>query len=399
MTNFRFTPSLAREAGFAPDVLGELINYVDVKIANGDLPGAVMLLARGDNLVFSSVSGYADLASKTPLHSDAIFTLYSMSKPLTAVGILTLYDEGRWKLDDPVSRFLPEFKDIAALPGSAATREPTMLELFTHTAGFSFGRTPEEVMETIQRVDWSGARSLSELIGRYASMPLAYQPGEDWQYSVATDLQAEIVERLTGERFDLYMSRRVFEPLGMTDTRFRLDHDQARRLVRGYVQDADSGSLRPATEDEKLESIFPMGGTSFVSTAMDFARFARMLLNGGVLGDARILSSQAVELMLSNHLSDNFLETTRGVQHYVLGNGNGHALNGLVCVDPVRAGRPVGKGTYEWGGAFGTWFWADPENDIIFVGMTHVRRGQGNMRPLDVISQELVYRAFDDRRS
>jgi CubicO group peptidase (beta-lactamase class C family) len=103
--------------------------------------------------------------------------------------------------------------------------------------------------------------------------------------------------------------------------------------------------------------------------------------------------------MLSNHLSDNFLETTRGVQHYVLGNGNGHALNGLVCVDPVRAGRPVGKGTYEWGGAFGTWFWADPENDIIFVGMTHVRRGQGNMRPLDVISQELVYRAFDDRRS
>lgn len=395
MTDFRFTPSVAKEAGFAPEVLAELGAYVELKIANGDLPGAVMLLARGDQLIFSSVKGYYDIERRTALQHDAIFTLYSMSKPLTAVGILTLFDEGCWELDDPVSRHLPEFAGIATLPGSGATREPTMRELFTHTAGFSFGQTPEEVMENIQRIDWSGARSLSELIGRYASMPLAYQPGEDWQYSIATDLQAEIVERLTGERFDLYMERRVFEPLGMLDTGFRLDHEQSRRLARGYIQDPDAGRLRTATEAEKLESIFPMGGTSFKSTAMDYARFARMLLNGGALGDARILSPEAVGLMLSNHLSDDLLQTTRTVQHYVVGNGNGHGLNGLVCIDPERAGRPVGKGTYEWGGAFGTWFWVDPENDILFVGMTHLRRDQGNLRPLDVISQDIVYRAFE----
>lgn len=394
MPTFSFTPRPASEAGFAPAVLAELAAYADVRTAMGDLPGTVMLLARGDDLVFFDTAGYADVALRTPLHSDAIFTLYSMTKPLTAAGILLLYDEGRWQLDDPVERYLPEFADIAQLPGSGATRGPTMRELFTHTAGFSFGRTPEEVMETVRRIGWSNARSLTELIGRYAEMPLAYQPGEDWQYSVATDLQAEIVERLTGERFDLFMQRRLFDPLGMVDTAFQLDHEQARRLVTGHIRVPETKSLRAATDAERLESTFPMGGTSFKSTAMDYARFARMLLKRGTLGDTRVLSSEAVELMLTNQLSEEFLQTPRGVQHYQLGNGNGHALNGLVCVDPARAGRPVGRGTYEWGGAFGTWFWVDPEHDILFVGMTHVQREQGNLRPIDVISQELVYRAL-----
>lgn len=397
MSQFRFTPSIASEVGFAPEVLAELAAYVEVKTANGDLPGAVMLLARGDRIVLFSATGHDEVAARTPLQSDALFTLYSMSKPLTAAGILILYDEGRWKLDDPVALYLPEFADIATLPGSGATRGPTMRELFTHTAGFSFGRTPEEVMATIQRVNWSNARSLTELIGRYAAMPLAYQPGENWEYSVATDLQAEIAERLTGERFDRFMERRVFEPLGMVDTGFVLDRERSRRLVTGHVRDGESGRLRAATEAERMESIFPMGGTSFKSTALDYARFARMLLNRGSLGDVRVLAPDTVELMLSNQLSDEFLQTPRGVQHYRLGNGNGHALNGLVCVDPARAGRPVGRGTYEWGGAFGTWFWVDPENDVLFVGMTHAQRIQGDPRPIDVVSQELVYRALKER--
>ena len=394
MTPFRFTPTLASEAGFAPEILAELAAYARASSASGDLPGTVLLLARGDRLLLFDVAGHADVAERTPLHPDAIFTLYSMTKPLTAAGILTLYDEGRWKLDDPVADYLPEFRDIASLPGSKATRGPTMRELFTHTAGFSFGSTPEEVMQTIQRVGWSNARSLTEVIGRYAAMPLAYQPGEDWQYSVATDLQAEIVERLTGERFDLFMERRVFEPLGMTDTGFDLDAMQARRLVTGHVRDPETGRLRAAAPAERMESIFPMGGTSFKSTALDYARFARMLLNRGSLGDVQILQPETVDLMLSNQLSDDFLASPRGVQHYRLGQGNGHALNGLVCIDPTQAGRPVGRGTYEWGGAFGTWFWIDPENDILFVGMTHAQRRQGDPRPIDVVSQDVVYRAL-----
>jgi len=394
MVDFMFKPVPAGEAGFTVEPLQELRVYFDTLVASGEFPGVVALLARGERLVMSHTAGYADIDTKMPLHPDSIFTLFSMTKPLAAVGMMLLHEEGKWKLDDPISLHLPEFRDIASLPGSGATREPTIRELFTHTAGFSFGKTPEEMMKFLQTTNWSTARSLTELIGRYARLPLAYEPGQNWEYSVATDLQAEIVERLTGERLDLFLKRRVFDPLGMRDTAFALSYEQNRRLVRGHVTDAQTGRLRGATVEERLESIFPMGGTSFKSTAMDFARFARMLLNRGSLGDARVLKPESVDLMLSNLLSDEFLKTRRGILHYVVGHGNGYAMNGLVCMDPERAGRPVGRGTYEWGGAFSTFFWVDPENDLLFVGMMNRQRSRTEMRPPEAISQELVYRAL-----
>jgi CubicO group peptidase (beta-lactamase class C family) len=396
MVEFMFKPVPADEAGLAAEPLQALRMYFDTLVAGGEFPGVVALLARGDRLAMGHTAGYADIETKTPLHADSIFTLFSMTKPLTAVGMLLLHEEGQWTLDDPVSLHLPEFRDIARLPGSGATREPTIRELFTHTAGFSFGKTPEEMLRFLQSTDWSSARSLTELIGRYARLPLCYEPGEDWEYSVATDLQAEIIERLTGERFDLFMKRRVFEPLGMRDTAFALSDEQSGRLVRGHVTDAQTGRLRGATMEERRESIFPMGGTSFKSTAMDFARFARMLLNRGNLGDAQVLKPESVDLMLSNLLSEEFLKTRRGILHYVVGHGNGHGMNGLVCVDPKRAGRPVGRGTYEWGGAFSTFFWVDPENDLLFVGMMNRQRSRTEMRPPEVIAQELVYRALKE---
>jgi CubicO group peptidase (beta-lactamase class C family) len=396
VVDFMFKPVPAGEAGFSAEPLQALRLYFDTLVAGGAFPGVVALLARGDRLVMGHTAGYADIETKTPLHADSVFTLFSMTKPLTAVGMLLLHEEGKWNLDDPVSLHLPEFRDIARLPGSAATREPTIRELFTHTAGFSFGKTVEEMTRFLQTTDWSSARSLTELIGRYARLPLCYEPGKDWEYSVATDLQAEIIERLTGERFDLFMRRRVFEPLGMRDTAFALSDEQNCRLVRGHVVDAQTGRLRGATMEERRESIFPMGGTSFKSTAMDYARFARMLLNRGSLGEARVLKLESVDLMLSNLLSEDFLKTRRGILQYVVGHGNGHAMNGLVCVDPERAGRPVGRGTYEWGGAFSTFFWVDPENDLLFVGMMNRQRSRTEMRPSEVIAQEMVYRALKE---
>ena len=394
MVDFMFKPVPAGEAGFSAEPLQALQLYFDTLIAGGSFPGVVALLARGDQLVMGHTAGYADIETKHPLHPDSIFTLFSMTKPLTAVGMLLLHEEGKWKLDDPVSLYLPEFREIARLPGSSATREPTIRELFTHTAGFSFGKTPEEMMRFLQTTDWSSARSLTELIKRYARLPLCYEPGQNWEYSVAPDLQAEMIERLTGERFDLFMKRRVFGPLGMRDTAFALSDEQSRRLVRCHVTDVETGRLRGATMEERRESVFPMGGTSFKSTAMDYARFARMLLNRGSLGEAQVLKPESVELMLSNLLSDDFLKTRRGIMHYVVGHGNGHGMNGLVCVDPERAGRPVGRGTYEWGGAFSTFFWADPKNDLLFVGMMNRQRSRTEMRPPEVIAQELVYRAL-----
>ena len=395
--SFKFTPVTATEAGFSATVLNELDIYFETLVASGQLPGHVMLLARGDQLVHGHVTGYADWDTKSPLHPDAIFRLFSMTKPLTAVAMLLLYEEGKWQLDDPVSLYLPEFKNIARLPGSHATREPTIREIFTHTAGFSFGKTREEMLDRMQRIAWHRAGSLTELIGRYACMPLEYEPGTSWEYSGATDLQAAIVERLTGERFDLFLRRRLFEPLGMHDTTFCLTHAQAQRLVPGHVFEQAACRLRRAEDADQMESIYPMGGTSFKSSAVDFARFARMLLNRGSLGDVQVLKAETVELMLSNHLPDSLLENRYSDAHYVIGQGNGHGLNGLVCVDPGRAGRPVGKGTYEWGGAFGTWFWVDPENDLLCVGMTHRRRVSTDMRPLEVVAQELVYRALRSR--
>ena len=391
---FKFTPVTATEAGFSATVLNELDIYFETLVASGQLPGHVMLLARGDKLVHGHIAGYADWDTKSPLHPDSIFRLFSMTKPLTAVAMLLLYEEGKWQLDDPVSLYLPEFKNIARLSGSRATREPTIREIFTHTAGFSFGKTREEMLDRMQRVAWHRAGSLTELIGRYANMPLDYEPGTAWEYSGATDLQAAIVERLTGERFDLFLERRLFEPLGMHDTAFSLDDAQTRRLVPSHVAEQATRRLRRAEDEDQMESIFPMGGTSFKSTALDFALFARMLLNRGTLGDIQVLKPETVDLMLSNHLPDTLLENRYSDAHYVIGQGNGHGLNGLVCIDPPRAGRPVGKGTYEWGGAFGTWFWVDPEYDILCVGMTHRRRVSTDMRPLEVVAQEMIYRAL-----
>jgi CubicO group peptidase (beta-lactamase class C family) len=394
MSAFKFTTATAQEAGFSASILSELDSYYDAMVANGELPGQVMLLARGDKLVRGHVTGFADWESKAPLHPDSVFTLFSMSKPLAAVAMLLLHEEGKWQFDDPLSLHLPELADICLLSEGRASRVPTIRETFTHTAGFSFGKTPEEVAATFAKISWDKAGSLTQLIGRYASMSLAYEPGTSWEYSIATDLQAEIVERLSGERYDLFLKKHVFDPLGMPDTVFALNPDQSRRLVRGHVLDMETGRLRLAVDAERKESIFPMGGTSFKSTAIDYARFARMLLNRGSLGTVQILKPESIELMLQNHLPSALLDARHGIMHYVVGHGNGHGMNGLVCLDPERAGRPVGKGTYEWGGAFGTWFWIDPENDILCIGMTHRGRIATDMRPPEVVAQELVYRAL-----
>jgi CubicO group peptidase (beta-lactamase class C family) len=393
---FRFTPCSASEAGFAIEPLLELRTFLAAAVGNGNLPGAAILLARGDKLVLHEALGCADIGARVPLQTDSLFRIYSMTKPLTAVGMLLLYEEGRWSLDDPVSKYLPEFRDFASQPGSRASREPTVGETFTHTGGLSFGNMtdPEHVARVIARLDVENTRSLTEMVGIYASFPPQYEPGTRWEYSVGMDLQASIIERLTGQRFDRFMEQRVLRPLGMHDTGFVLSDEQRARLVPGYVMDAVTRRLRPGTAREIQDYLFPQGGTSFRSTATDFARFARMLLNRGRLGNAAILRPESVEMMLGNRLPDAVMKQKASAIHYEVGGGNGFGMNGRVCVDPAAAGRPVGKGTYEWAGAFGTWFWADPQHDILFVGMTHRLLPYPEMRPLSVVSQDLVYRAL-----
>ena len=394
MKQFDFTPTVASEAGFSAGPLQELRTFLSTAVGNGNLPGAVILLARGDKVVLHEAIGYGDIDSASPLRADAIFRLYSMTKPLTAVAMLLLYEEGKWSFDDPLSVHLPEFADFASRAGSRATREPVLRELFTHSSGHGFGETLDEIMATVARLDIFGAKSLTELVGKYAQLPAQYDPGTRWQYSIAMDLQASIVERITGMRFDRFMQDRVFGPLGMQDTGFALSHAQVARLVPGYALDAETQRLRPGNVLEMQETIFPLGGSSFRSTAVDYARFARMLLNRGTLGDMRILKPASVDLMFTNLLPEALLKGSYSATHYVVGGGNGFGMNGMLCIDPAASGRPVGKGTYEWAGAHGTWFWADPANDIVFVGMTHRTMPHPEIKPLSIMAQDLVYQAL-----
>ncbi len=395
---FHFAPCGASDAGFAIAPLQELRTFLTASVGNGNLPGAVILLARGDRVVLHEAFGCSDIAGRAQLQTDSIFRIYSMTKPLTAVGMLLLYEEGKWSMDDPVSKHLPEFRDFAKQSGSRASREPTIGETFTHTAGLSFGdmTDPEHVARVIARLDMENTRSLTEMIGIYASFPPQYEPGTHWEYSVGMDLQASIIERITGQRFDRFMEQRVFRPLGMHDTGFVLNDEQRARLVPGYVMDATRRRLRLGSLAELQDFLFPMGGSSFRSTAGDFARFARMLLNRGRLGDVGVLQPDSIEMMLANRLPDAVMQQKASAIHYEVGGGNGFGMNGRVCVDPAAAGRPVGKGTYEWAGAFGTWFWADPQYDIVFVGMTHRLMPHAEMKPLSVVSQDLVYRALQE---
>lgn len=399
MNRFDFTPCAASKAGFSAAPLNELRLFLSAAVGNGNLPGAVIFLARGDQVVLHEAIGYADIDSASPLRTDALFRLYSMTKPLTAVAMLLLYEEGKWQFDDPVSLYLPEFRDFARQPGSRASREPSLRELFTHSGGLSLGLSTDKFdekmfAEIFSRLKVDGAISLTEMIGIYAGFPPLYEPGTRWEYSVGVELQASIVERITGLRYDRFLEHRIFGPLGMRDTGFALSHAQNARLVPGYAMDAQSRCLRPANPVEMQETIFPLGGSSFRSTAIDYARFARMLLNRGSLGDTRLLNPASVDLMFTNMLSGELLRSRYNTLHYTVGGGNGYGMNGMVCIDPAAAGRPVGQGTYEWGGAFGTWFWADPENQIVFVGMTHRLMPHLEIEPLSVVAQERVYRAL-----
>ncbi|MBL8269641.1 serine hydrolase domain-containing protein [Steroidobacter sp.] len=393
MSTFEFVPSTASEAGFSSEPLQDLRLFLHAAVGNGNLPGAVILLARGDKVVLHEAIGYSHIESARVLKTDAIFRLYSMTKPLTAVAMLLLYEEGKWRFDDPVSAYLPEFRDFAKA-GSRATREPLLRDLFTHSSGHGFGNTLEEIMAVVVELDLLNAKSLSDLIGKYARVPAMYEPGTRWEYSFAVDLQAAIAEKITGLRFDRFLEQRIFAPLGMHDTGFALSDAQNARLVPGYAMDAATRRLRPGNTLEMQEITFPIGGSSFRSTAVDYARFARMLLGRGSLGDTRILKPESVALMLGNMLPDALLRKSFNTVHYTIGGGNGFGMNGRVCIDPSAAGRPVGKGTYEWAGAHGTWFWADPEHDIVFVGMTHRAMPHTELKPLSLMAEDLVYRAL-----
>lgn len=398
-------PSESPEAaGFSAERLERLEHAMQEKVDSGELAGIVTVLARHGSIVHQETFGHADIASERRMEADAIFRIYSMSKPITSVAMMLLYEEGKWKADDPIAMHAPEFADLMVYAGTDADGEPileppahapTMGELMTHTAGLTygvFGSTPVDLM--YREVDPMSSASLGEFAAKLAGIPLAYQPGEQWVYSLSVDLQGYIVEQLSGQPFGEFLEERIFEPLGMTDTGFFVPESKLDRLATVYVPAGDRLFGLPRDAGVSQPPGAPSGGGGLYSTASDYLKFAQMLLNGGELDDVRLLAPGTVELMRQNHLPDKLMDGRFGIGFYTMQPGLGYGYDFAVFEDPVAFGSTAGQGSYLWDGVAGTWFWIDPTNDLIFIGMIQRMMTSPGMPNMEDLSRALVYQAL-----
>jgi CubicO group peptidase (beta-lactamase class C family) len=330
---------------------------------------------------------------------DTFFRLWSMTKPITSVALLTLYEEGKFQLSDPLARYLPEFAEVKVFAGvdkggglilEDPARAPTMHDVFRHTAGFSYGAVPEPIQKFMQPSPYSEP-SLEALTKRVAAAPLIYQPGTRWVYSFSHDIQARLVEVLSGMSFENYTRARIFEPLGMDEVVFGLPTNLADRFANTYSPD-ESGKLAATDTPEKTTyNTPPFGGTSLSGPVMDYARFAQMLVNSGELDGARILSPTTVDLMATNHLPDG---VARGAAGGGEASGEGYGLGVRVVVDAAKAGNLTSAGTFGWSGAAGTHFFVDRKQELTAIFMIQ-RQGRGAGGLSDQF-ETLVYQAIVD---
>ncbi len=393
--------------GVSPERLKRLDALMKDLVATGHLPGATTMLVRHGKVVSFKTYGARGFGGP-PMTKDTIFRIYSQTKPVTGVAMMILFEEGKWSLDDPVTKYVPEFANLRVYKGvnadgsfvtEAADRPPTMREIMSHTGGFAYGLVPNNPIDKAYvSTGVLGSKSGQEFVEKVAKLPLVGPPGKQWKYSVAVDIQGFIVEKLSGQSLPDFMQARIFDPLKMKDTGFWLPAEKADRLASLYMWNGKEQKIQLADGFMVLDVTKPpvvaSGGGGLVSTNADYARFCQMLLNGGELDGARILSPATVKLMASDHLPDAILDDPKA--EFSKASGKGFGLDFMVITDPARAGTLAGKGTYSWGGAAGTWFWIDPENDLFFLGMIHVLAKDGDpaLRDLGDRASTLVYQAL-----
>jgi len=392
-------PAAKPEAvGMSSSRITALPNGMKSLIEQGKLSGAVTMIARHGKVVEFDAIGKRDVASNAPMQKDSIFRIYSMSKPITGVAMMMLFEEGKWQLNDPVAKHIPEFAGIKVYVGNDGSgpvlKEQThpmlMRELMSHNAGFTYGIFSNTPVDKLQRdADVLNINiNLDEFIKRVSKLPLNAQPGSEWHYSISVDIQGYLVQKLSGMPFEEYLEKRIFKPLGMVDTAFFVPQEKLNRFAEMYTYDKQ-GALTPEkaglNHDFSKKPAFPSGGGGLVSTATDYMRFCQMLLNGGQLDGVRLLSPRTVELMRTNVLPPNSPILAPGAQF---------GLDFAIYNDPVAAGGYFGKGTFWWGGAAGTWFWIDPVNDLIVVGMIQQVAGTGAAAVAGVPDVRGLSRAF-----
>jgi len=354
--------------GISSERLGRVDDVIRRYIAEKKIAGAVTLVARRGSVVHHEARGLMDVETKAPMRKDTIFRMASSTKPVTGVAILMLIEEGKVALTDPASKFIPEFRgqkvavekdgDVQLV---AADREVTVRDLLTHTSGLASGgpgakKAPPELL----RPGGAGA-TLAEAAAKYAALPLDFQPGTKWRYSglAGIDVLSRIVEVASGQKYDEFLNRRIFEPLGMDDTTFVVPSGRQDRLAS--VHRRTGGGLEKVPSFIRFPETYYSGAGGLSSTAADYYRLAQMLVDGGKVGDRRLLSPRGVELFASNHVGDLFAGQAGRPP------GMGFGLTVEVVVDPVRAGTFRSKGSFGWDGAFGTHFWVDPDEDLVAV--------------------------------
>ena len=367
--------------GFSTERLERLHQLIQQEIDRKQLAGAVTILTRHGKVVDYRTYGQRDIATGAAMTKDVIFRDYSMTKPVTGVAMMILYEEGKWLPSDPISKYIPEFAHLKVFKGVDADGKmilvdpdhaPTMQELMSHSAGFSYGHGHTVVDAMFQEKKVMQSANLQEMIDKLATLPLNYQPGKGWTYSVSMDIEGYVVEKLSGQTLPDFIRDHIFLPLDMKNAGFFVPSEKRSRFATNY-RDDPQGNFVPVAPgppaDYATQPTMPSGGGGMVSTAEDYYRFAQMLLNGGELDGKRILAPSTVKLMTSNHLPGNLLTGEFGIGQHIMRPGFGYGFNCAVVFDPPEAALPDGKGTFFWDGAAGTWFWVDPTNDIVFVSM------------------------------
>ena len=385
--------------GFSAEGLKNFQRTMRALVDDGRLAGVTTVVARHGKIVYLDAYGVQDLDTKKPVTKDTIFRLQSMTKPIVGVAMMMLWEQGKWALDDPVATYIPEFAalKVATPKGDVPQTKPmTMRQLMSHTAGFDVNEG--YVSANLRDAD------LQAMIAKLARLPLAAQPGSDWRYGPSVDIQAYIVEKLSGQSLDVFLGNRIFEPLGMNDTGFWVEKSKGGRVTSLFTYGAGKRLaratppagrvLRPADYgDPTLKPAFMGGNDALLSTTVDYFRFAQMLLNGGEANGKRLLKASTVKLMRTNVLPDGVAVDTYGPSQP----GIGFGLDFAIVMDPALAKTPEGVNSFYWGGAYGTWFWIDPTNDIVVVGMMQNLAGSlptGDSPPVRPVSRQLVYQAL-----
>jgi CubicO group peptidase (beta-lactamase class C family) len=381
--------------------------YIDA----GRFPGTQLTVYRRGKVVHSAVQGFADVERKVPIKDDTIFRIYSMTKPLTSIAFLMLVEEGRVALDEPVHKYIPEWKNLGVFQAGTLpaflTRPPSrpmlIVDLLRHTSGLTYGFQQRSNVDAAYRELKIGevekAGTLQSMIEDLAKLPLEFSPGEAWNYSVSTDVIGYLIGKISGKPFEQFLAERILDPLGMNDTGFFVPPAKAHRLAACYSADGKGGMT---LQDDPTESSFLSppslisGGGGLCSTAADYLMFCRALLNRGELGGVRVIGPKTLALMTSNHLPGgrDLTEMSRSLFSEATYAGVGFGLGVSVTMNPSQTLIPGSAGEYAWGGAASTSFWIDPAEELIAIFMTQLL--PSSSYPVRRELRTMVYAAITD---